>query len=73
MLGQESLQNYYKHNFLLMQHYNYSLTDLEGMIPFEREFYMQLLGEFIDQQIEEKKKYERRNPGPRTETPKGWS
>ena len=27
----------------MMQHYNYSLTELENMIPWEREIYINLL------------------------------
>ena len=30
-------------NFNLMQHHKYSLTELDNMIPFEREIYVQLL------------------------------
>ena len=30
-------------NFSMMQHYNYSLTELENMIPWERDIYVNLL------------------------------
>ena len=30
-------------NFSMMQHYNYSLTELENMIPWERDVYVNLL------------------------------
>jgi hypothetical protein len=30
-------------NFALMQHHNYSLTELENMIPWERDVYVSLL------------------------------
>ena len=30
-------------NFSMMQHYNYSLTELENMIPWERDIYVSLL------------------------------
>ena len=39
----DSLENYYKTNFALMQHHKYSLTELENMIPWERDFYVNLL------------------------------
>ena len=42
-LCHESLQNHYMTNFNLMQHHKYSLTELDNMIPFEREIYVQLL------------------------------
>ena len=39
----DSLENYYKTNFALMQHHKFSLTDLENMIPWERDVYVNLL------------------------------
>ena len=38
MLSHESVLNYYNTNFQLMQHHNYSLEELENMMPWEREF-----------------------------------
>ena len=38
-----------------MQHFNYSLSDLEGMMPWEREIYLKLLESHI-QEINEKQK-----------------
>tara|TARA_A100001011_G_C13800404_1_gene630774 strand:- start:211 stop:336 length:126 start_codon:yes stop_codon:yes gene_type:complete len=38
-----------------MQYHNYTLSDLEGMIPWEREIYLTLLMQHIE---EEKKKTE---------------
>jgi len=43
-------------NFALMQHHKYSLTELNGMIPWEREIYVNLLIAYIK---EEKEKRER--------------
>ena len=43
-----------------MQHHNYSLSDLENMIPWEREIYVDMLVEFIK---EEKKRQKERNQG----------
>jgi len=42
-----------------MQHHKYSLTELEEMIPWEREIYIALLMEWIaeeNERIENKKK-----------------
>ena len=36
-MAHEDLESYYKLNFALMQHHKYSLTELENMIPWERE------------------------------------
>ena len=41
-----------------MQHHNYSLAELENMIPWEREIYIGLLLEFLK---EEKAKIEQEN------------
>ena len=39
-----------------MQHHKYSLTELENMMPWEREIYVGLLLEFIEKQEEHQKK-----------------
>ena len=39
----DSLENYYKTNFALMQHHKYSLTELDNMMPWERDVYVNLL------------------------------
>jgi len=44
----------YRNNFALMQHHKYSLTELENMIPWEREIYIGLLMEYVKE--EENKK-----------------
>ena len=36
----------------MMQHHNYSLTELESMIPWEREIYIGLLLYFIAEEKE---------------------
>jgi len=42
-----------------MQHHKYSLTELDNMLPWEREIYMNLLMQFIEQEEEEQKKRNR--------------
>jgi len=49
--------NLYKTNFALMQHHKYSLTELENMIPFEREIYLGMIAKYLE---EEKRKAENR-------------
>lgn len=56
-LAHDSLFNYYKMNFALKQYYNYDIDMLENMIPFEREIYISLLLNYIE---EEKKRLENR-------------
>ena len=48
----ESLINMYQMNFALIHHHKYSLTELENMIPFERDVYVTLLKQHL-QEIEE--------------------
>ncbi|AGH57009.1 base plate hub assembly catalyst [Cyanophage P-RSM6] len=45
----DSLENMYKTNFALMQHHKYSLTELENMMPWEREIYVSLLINHINE------------------------
>jgi len=35
--------NFYKVNFILMHEHKYSLTELENMMPWEREVYIGML------------------------------
>ena len=51
-MGHDSLLNYYKTNFALMQHHKYNLGDLEDMIPFERDIYIMLLSQHIEEENE---------------------
>ena len=51
-LSHDSVYNYYKTNFALMQHHKYSLTELENMMPWEREIYLGLLEEHVRKENE---------------------
>lgn len=39
----------YKINFSLIQHHKYSLTEIENLIPFEREIYVDMLIKHIEE------------------------
>ncbi len=41
-----------------MQHHNYSLSDLENMMPWEREIYVDMLVTYIKEQNEKRKQEE---------------
>lgn len=47
-MAHESLASYYKTNFALVQFHKYSITELENMIPWEREIYVGLLQQYIE-------------------------
>jgi hypothetical protein len=49
-MAHESLESYYKTNFALIQHHKYSLTELENMIPWERDVYISLLQQYIEEE-----------------------
>ena len=49
-MSHEDLASYYKLNFALMQHHKYSLTELENMIPWEREIYVSLLQQYVEEE-----------------------
>ena len=44
------LESYFKLNFALMQHHKYSLTEIEHMMPWERDIYLGLLNQYIEEE-----------------------
>jgi len=42
------LENYYKLNFSLMQYHKYSLTEIENLIPWERDIYVGMLQQYLE-------------------------
>ena len=44
------LENYYKINFALMQYHKYSLTEIENLIPWERDIYVSLLQQHLEEE-----------------------
>ena len=59
-LSHETLVNYYNTNFQLMQHHKYSLTELENMIPWEREIYIAMLLNWLEEERERQKERNRK-------------
>jgi hypothetical protein len=55
MLGYDSLMNYFRTNFSLMQHHKYSLTEIEAMMPWEKFLYIDMLKQHI-QNLEDQAK-----------------
>ena len=49
-MAHEDLESYFKTNFALMQHHKYSLTELENMIPWEKDVYVALLEQYIEEE-----------------------
>ena len=46
-------------NFSLMQHHKYSLSELENMIPWEREIYVDMLITYIKEENDKAKERQR--------------
>jgi len=44
------LEAYYRINFALLQFHKYSLTEVENMIPWERDIYVGLLKQHIEEE-----------------------
>ena len=51
-LSHDSLANHYQVNFEMAQRHGYSLTELNEMLPWEREVYVALLTEYIRKENE---------------------
>ena len=49
-MAHEDLESYYKTNFALIQHHKYSLSDIENLIPWERDIYIMLLKNWIEEE-----------------------
>lgn len=51
-MSHNNLVNYYTTMFSLIQHHKYSVTELEDMLPFERDIYVDMLMAYLKEQKE---------------------
>jgi hypothetical protein len=58
-LSHDTLINFYRTNYQLMQNHKYSLTDINDMMPWEREVYVTMLIEDLKEQEELRKQQQR--------------
>jgi hypothetical protein len=56
------LESYFRLNFALMQYHKYSLTEIENMIPWEKDIYVTLLKQHLEEE-ESKQKQQSQNNG----------
>ena len=49
-LSHTTLKDYYNTIFSLAQHHKYSISDLENLIPFERDLYVDMLLNYLEEQ-----------------------
>ena len=57
-MAHNNLENYFRLNFAMMQYHKYSLTEIENMMPWERDIYVGLLQSHLE---EERLKENQRN------------
>ena len=50
-------------NFSLMHHHKYSLTELENMMPWEREIYVEMLSQFIKEENDKQRQRDAERKG----------
>ena len=44
------LESYFRLNFALMQYHKYSLSEIENMMPWERDIYVVLLQQHLEEE-----------------------
>lgn len=44
------LENFYKLNFALMQYHKYSLWEIEHLMPWERDVYVAMLKNYLEEE-----------------------
>lgn len=49
-MGYSNLQNYYKTIWAMAYHHKFSIADIENLIPFERDIYVDLTSNYIAEQ-----------------------
>lgn len=52
MLNYDSLENFIKSNWALIQHHKYALSDIENMIAWERQVYSTLTLNYVREENE---------------------
>lgn len=57
-MGYQNLALYFKTNFSLMNHHKWSVAEVEDMMPWERQVYLDLLQDWIKQKEQEIKEQE---------------
>ena len=57
-MGYQNLALYFKTNFSLMNHHKWSISEIEDMMPWERQVYLDLLQDWIKQKEQEIKEQE---------------
>ena len=59
IFSHDNLGNFFQTNFALMQHHKYSLTELDNMMPWERQIYIDMLVKYLEEERERLKEQQR--------------
>jgi hypothetical protein len=59
VLSDHSLEGTLRVNFSLMQYHNYTLADIEGLIPWERDLYVAMVIEHVEKEKEKMEEQQR--------------
>ena len=57
------LEAYFRLNFALIQYHKYSLTEIENMMPWERDVYVELLKQHLKEEKEKQEREKRKYGG----------
>jgi hypothetical protein len=57
-MSYEGLAGHFKNNFSLMHHHKWPLSDVEGMMPWERQIYIEMLAQYLKEQEQKMKDLE---------------
>jgi|TARA_Y100000015_G_scaffold17454_1_gene16819 hypothetical protein len=57
------LEAYFRLNFALIQYHKYSLTEIENMMPWERDIYVELLKQHLKEEKEKQEREQRKYGG----------
>jgi len=58
-----SVKMYYELNWNMMFHHNFSLTEIENMMPWEREIYVGLTMNYLEEEKERMQQEQRKSHG----------
>ena len=58
-----SVKLYYELNWNMMFHHNFSLTEIENMMPWEREIYIGLTMNYLNEEKERMEQEQRKSHG----------
>ena len=57
-MGHDTLSNHIKSNFNLIHHHKWNLGEIDGMMPWEKHIYVELLNAYIKEQEDQTRQKE---------------